>query len=249
MNDQEKLLLKRVTELANISYLRGVPTFSDFLTLAEQNIVSQLSANMPPIIFKMIGGYNLAERRVAAFYPDDNFADVSPIVSLKISPLNKKFSEELTHRDYLGALINLGIDRSVLGDIVVDKDSAYLFCLEKISSFIISELTRIKHTPVMAVIEEFDDTANVNKEEISGTVSSLRIDSMLSLVTNISRSKAVTYIEEAKVFVNGKLITSNSYQLKENDIISVRGIGKFQYKEISGVTKKGKYYVVVDKYC
>lgn len=249
MNESELLLSKRFLELGNMAYQRGIPLFSDFLNLNEQNILNQVLVKMPPICVKTVGGYNLAERKIAAFYPDENFEGFTPIVCLAIKPLNKKFSEELIHRDYLGVLVNLGIDRTVLGDIIVGEECAYVFCHEKISNFIISELNRIKHTAVMAEISQFDEAASIKTTEITGSVSSLRIDSVLSLVTNMSRSKAINYIEEAKVFVNGKLITTNSYNLKENDIISVRGIGKFQYKEISGVSKKGRSFVKILKYC
>lgn len=249
MNDSELLLSKRFLELGNMAYQRGIPLFSDFLNLNEQNILNQVLLKMPPICVKTVGGYNLAERKIAAFYPDENFYDFSPIVCLAIKPLNKKFSEDLNHRDYLGALVNLGIDRAVLGDIIVGNDCAYVFCHEKISDFIMAELNKIKHTAVMAEISQFDEITAIKTEEITGSISSLRIDSILSLVTNMSRSKAINYIEEAKVFVNGKLITTNSYNLKEDDIISVRGVGKFQYKEVSGVTKKGRNFVRILKYC
>lgn len=249
MNENELLLSRRFMELGNMSYQRGIPFFSDFLTLNEQDILNQVMSKMPPICVKTIGGYHLAERKIAAFYPDEAFFGVQPIVCLSIVPLNQKFAEELTHRDYLGSLMNLGIERSVLGDIVMGEQGAYLFCHEKISEFVIQELVRIRHTPVMASICEFDEAVAVKKEEITGFVASLRLDAILSLVTKLSRSKVIGYIEEAKVFVNGKLITTNSYNLKENDIISVRGIGKFQYKSVSGTSKKGRQFVTIDKYC
>ena len=85
-------------------------------------------------------------------------------------------------------------------------------------------------------------------KEITGTVSSIRLDSMLSLAFGSSRSKLVTLIEAGKVYVNGKLITSNGYQLKEDDIISVRGLGRFQYKQVMSQTKKGRYYVTIHLY-
>lgn len=248
MNDEEILLSKRFLELGNMSYQRGIPLFSDFLTLNEQNILNQVITKMPPICVKTMGGYNLAERKIAAFYPDSCFEDYLPIVCIEITPTNKKFSEELSHRDYLGALVNLGINRSVMGDIVISGNSAYVFCIEKISEFIMSELCSVKHTPVVSKICEFNEEISIKTEEITGSVSSVRIDSVLSLVTNMSRSKAITYVEEAKVFINGKLITTNSYNLKEQDIISVRGVGKFRYVGISGVSKKGRNFITVLKY-
>lgn len=249
MNEEELLLSKRFLELANMCYQRGIPFFSDFLTLNEQNVLNQVITKMPPICCKTIGGYNLAERKIAAFYPDESFMDFSPIVCLKIEPLNKKFSQDLTHRDFLGALVNIGIERCVLGDLIVNESGAYCFCLEKMSDFIIQELSMVKHTGVMAGYCEFDETVCIRTEEITGSIASLRIDSILSLVMNLSRSKAIQYIEDAKVFVNGKLITTNSYNIKEDDYISVRGVGKFQYKSISNVTKKGRFYVTLLKYC
>ncbi len=249
MNENELLLSKRFLELGNMSYQRGIPFFSDFLTLNEQDILNQVMSKMPPISIQLMGGYPLAERKLAAFYPDESFSDFHPIVCLCMEPLNQKFSEELTHRDYLGSLMNLGIDRSVLGDIVIGENKAYLFCLDKIADYIQKELVRIRHTPIMVSVKPFEEDIDLKREEISGFVASLRLDAVLSLVTGLSRSKAISYIEEAKVFVNGRLITTNSYNLKEKDVVSVRGVGKFQYQSISGMSKKGRYYIVVDKYC
>lgn len=260
MNEQEQLLCKRLLELANNTYQRDIPLFSDFLNLNEQEILNQVLTKMPPICIKTMGGYSLAERKVAGFYPretrqaedyPEDFASFGQevIACLKIEALNKKFAEELTHRDYLGALISLGIDRSVLGDIVVDGNGcAYLFCLKKIRSFIIQELVRIKHTAVMVSETEFDENVSLHREEITGFTASLRLDAVLALVTGLSRSRGVSYIEDAKVFVNGKCISSNGYTLKEDDVISVRGIGKFQYKGTSGMSKKGRLFVTIWKY-
>ncbi|MCM1467096.1 MAG: YlmH/Sll1252 family protein [Alistipes sp.] len=252
MNEQEQLLCKRLLELANNTYQRDIPMFSDFLNLNVQEILNQILTKMPPICIKTMGGYSLAERKVAGFYPKETRQEEDhsegPVVCLKVEPLNKKFAEELTHRDYLGALVSLGIDRSVLGDIVVSENSAYLFCLKKIRSFILQELVRIKHTAVMVSEAEFDENVSLHREEITGFTASLRLDAVLALVTGLSRSRGVSYIEEAKVFVNGKCITSNGYTLKENDVISVRGVGKFQYKGTSGTSKKGRLFVTVWKY-
>jgi RNA-binding protein YlmH len=172
-----------------------------------------------------------------------------PISAFKIEPLQKKFSEDLSHRDYLGAILNLGIERCKMGDILVEKDHAILFIHHSLQTFIQDELTRIRHTSVKTnVISVNELQYRPNTKEILGTVSSLRLDGLLSLVFGSSRSKLVAFIENGKVFVNGKLITSNGYQIKNNDIISVRGLGRFQFKEILSQTKKGRYYVALDLY-
>ena len=111
------------------------------------------------------------------------------------------------------------------------------------------ELTRVRHTPVSTgIIESQEFNYTPEYQEIKSTVASVRLDSLLSLAFPLSRSKMTRLIEGAKVYVNGKLITTNSYHVKENDIISVRGMGKFAYRGILSATKKGRYYVTIHKY-
>lgn len=187
---------------------------------------------------------------MVAFLPDAFcYEYFYPISVLKIRPLQKKFSEALSHRDYLGAVLNLGIERSKIGDILVQEDSAILFVHQSLEQFIQDELKRIRHTSVMAEPENFEKFSYTPQiEEKKGTVSSLRLDSLLALAFSSSRTKLVPYIENGKVFVNGKLITSNGYQIKQDDIISVRGLGRFQYKEMLSQTKRGRYLVTIHLY-
>ena len=132
-------------------------------------------------------------------------------------------------------------------DILVEEHSAILFIHQSLENFITEELTRIKHTSVMATIEDMQSFHYEPKtKEIKGSVSSLRLDSLLALAFSSSRSKLVAFIEGGKVYVNGKLITSNGYQVKENDIVSVRGLGRFRYLETMSQTKKGRYYVTLE---
>ena len=174
---------------------------------------------------------------MVAFLPDALcYEYFYPISVLKIRPLQKKFSETLSHRDYLGAILNLGLERSKIGDIVVQDDFAILFVHQSLESFVQDELKRIRHTSVITEVEK------------KGTVSSLRLDSLLALAFSSSRTKLVAYIENGTVFVNGKLITSNGYQIKDSDIISVRGLGRFQYKGMVSQTKKRRYFVTIHLY-
>lgn len=193
---------------------------------------------------------------MVAFLPDAlyAFSDLEdtleyPFQVLEISPLNKRFSEELSHRDYLGAVMNLGIERCKLGDIMVEGNRGILFVKEELSDYIRENLTRIRHTSVMVSLSpDFPEDYEPKYEEIKGTVASIRLDTVLSLAFPLSRSKLTAYIEGAKVFVNGKLITSNGYRLKEGDMISVRKMGRILYGGILSETKKGRYLTVVRKY-
>lgn len=250
MNKEELMIQKRLIELSNIAYRRDIVTFSDFLNLNELNILHSTPKNMFPARYETYGGYDYAERQMVAFLPDALYYDYNyPIEVLKISPLHSKFAEELTHRDYLGAILNLGIERCKIGDILVNEKEAYLFSADNIAPYIQESLSRIRHTSVMISLEKTENLEYSPKlEEIKGTVPSVRLDTILSVAFPLSRSKLVGLIEGAKVFVNGKLITSNSYHLKEGDIISVRGMGRISYGGIQSETRKGRYFVTVYKY-
>lgn len=253
---EEQLLEKRLIELSKIAYHRNIFTYTDFLNLNERNILHTLPKDKLYSRYVTFGGYDLAERQMVAFIPDalslreENLNDIDfPYVIIKILPLQAKFSEQLTHRDYLGAILNLGIDRSKIGDILIKEKETIVFIHRSMSDFLCNELTRIKHTSVYATVsncEELDFTPNF--EEITGTVASVRLDSLLSLAFSSSRSKLSGLIEGAKVFVNGKLMTTNSYQVKEGDIISVRGMGKFKFNGSKYRTKKNREFVSINKY-
>lgn len=248
MNSEELLLQKRFIELAETAYQRNVPMFSDFLNLNEQDVFMKSLHNMPPISCTMMGGYNLAERKIAAFLPYDIEAELIPIKKLEIKPINAKFSEALSHRDYLGALLNLGIERSVLGDILVGETNAYVLCKEKMAPYITEQLVRIRHTAVMAAEADMLVEISPKLEVINGSVQSVRLDSVLAAAANISRNHIIDYIESARVFVNGRLITTNSYNLKEGDILSVRQVGRFRYVGVNSISKKGRSMITIEKF-
>lgn len=238
-------------ELSKKAYYRGILTYSDFLDLNEQNKLHSLSFKDTGVSVQTFGGYESAERQMAAFVPDAFCCEEDyPISCIRIEPLNKKFSDTLTHRDYLGAILNLGIERDKIGDILISENAAYVFCHESMCEFLKKEICRIKHTSVKAVsVQDKDELPKPKREEISGTVASLRLDSIISLAFNTSRSSMIPCIEGSKVFVNGKCVVSNGYTIKDNDIISVRGKGKFQFGSMTHVTKKNRYHVVLYRYC
>lgn len=250
MQKEEQLIQKRFSELSNIAFHRNIVTYTDFLNLNELNILHTLPKDLLFTKYQSFGGYDLAERQMVAFLPDALYYEINfPYQVCKISALNAKYSETLTHRDYLGAILNLGIDRSRIGDILVMENETILFVQSSMVDFICSELTRIRHTAVLAAtIPATDFHYEPKVEEITGTVASVRLDSLLSLAFSSSRSKLVGLIEGGKVFVNGRLITTNSYQMKENDIVSVRGMGKFQYVTTLSTTKKNRALIQLHKY-
>lgn len=250
MNKEELLLQKRLIELSNTAYQRDIVTFTDFLNLNELNILHSTPKHVFPTAYETYGGYEAAERQMVAFLPDALYYEYHyPMEILKISPANLKFAEALSHRDYLGGLLHLGIERCCLGDILVGETGCHVFVTDSMAEYICGNLSRIRHTTVKVEVEDAADFQYVPKLEIrKGTVSSIRLDSVLSIAFPLSRSKLTGLIEGGKVFVNGKLITTNACRLKENDIISVRGMGRIKYLAALSETKKGRLYIEVGKY-
>ena len=144
---------------------------------------------------------------------------------------------------------SLASDPDKVGDIIVEDQKGLIFVKEELAKYIADNLTVVRHTNVNTSIGKGVKVDYEPRfEELKGTVSSIRLDSVLALAYPLSRSKITAQIEAGKVFVNGKLITSNGYRLKDNDIISVRKMGRIAYDGILSETKKGRYLISVRKY-
>ncbi len=258
MNREDELLKRHLLDLANTAYMRQTAVYSDFLNLWELHIYHKTAEEFPPIRREVFGGYEFAERQMVAFLPDalsfdweesDAGRGTFPIQCLVVRPRNEKFTETLSHRDYLGAILNLGVDRSKIGDILTEPSCAYVMCQEKMGSFLARELSRVRHTPVMTDICQIDQISYTPRTEtVSGTVPSVRLDAVIALAFRVSRSKMTPLIEGGKVFVNGRLITSNAYLLRDQDLVSVRGYGKFRFCAPEGQTRKGRYFTTLERF-
>lgn len=246
-NEKEINQLKnRFRDLAERSYSQGIYTFTAFLGLGEQEIFWQQESKLRHAGYAMEDGCQDADRVVIRFGSETElgYQVPFPIVCIHISPLQQKFADDLSHRDFLGALMNLGIDRSTLGDIKVGDREAYLFCLDSIAEFICENLTQIRHTYVRcAVTEDFTDIPQEEPETVNIQVQSLRIDAVLSKVYNISREKSQELFRAGKVYVNGRLCENNSRLLKAGETVNARGFGKFSLIGDPRETRKGKLAV------
>ena len=250
MKDEERLICNRLLDMANNCYYRNIPVTTDFLDLNSQTLFHGITGELPDISWVMTGGYDLAERRMIVFLPSYMKEDTDSYFSvIRITPASKKFGEKLSHRDYLGAILNLGITRNKIGDILVGEDSAYLFCTTGISGYIADNLIMVKHTGVCCEITSHRDfNYEPAYEQIQGSIASLRLDSVIALGFNSSRSHLISYIQEGKIAVNGRIITSNAYNIKPGDIISIRGLGKIRFVNEITTTKKGRIMVLIYKY-
>ena len=263
MNKEELFLINRLKDLANIAYEKNIYTYSDFLNINELSILNQIKETLPPVTLSITGGNNYAERKIAVFSPEEiYYQETIPIAVLSIAPLNSKFAQPLTHRDFLGAILNLGIKRNKhdrrrntdqrvnkIGDIFVKENHAYIYCKEDISKYIIDNLFKIKRTTVSVQMSQ-NETLNVtpNFKEITGTISNIRLDSLIATAFQTARNSIINYIHEGKVFINGKLTTSNGAAVKAGDIISVRGKGRFVFEGVIKETKKGRNLIKINIY-
>ena len=259
---ETELTKNHIIDLSRMSYERGIYTFSDFLTLAEQSdlIDAARAGDLYTRNYVIFGGYEGAERVMVRFgtLEELGYEQPWPMACIKITPLNAKFAEALSHRDVLGSLMNLGIERHLLGDILLFKSMddgkkidacAYVFVLEHIASTICNELTRIKHTSVLAtVVEDMESVPGPTLQSTTMQVKSERIDLIIAHSYNLSRSQASELFIGKKVFINGRLMENESHILNESDIVSVRGYGKFVYGGVIGKTKKGNLNVTIDRY-
>lgn len=251
MNAEETLFKKRLTELADKSYHNGQYLFTAFLSLAEQNTYFSMEKELSYVPATLFGGTADCERVMLRFGSLDlcGYEEDFPISCIKIEPVMEKFSEPLSHRDYLGALMNLGIDRATLGDIIIVEKTAFLFCAGKMAPYLLENLSQIKHTHVKcSLTTDFPPSAITRLERSSVLVSSERADGIIAKLYHLSRSQVITLFQSQKVFVNGRVFENNSGALKTGDRVSVRGFGKFIYQGKSYETKKGKLSVDADLY-
>lgn len=250
MSDKEQWMIRAI-DLAQRAQQQNRYCYSKFLTLEEQDQVKRAMKKEGYTSYCFDGGVESAIRRLAVFGSEKElgYEPQSPISVIHIQPLAEKFAEDLTHRDYLGAILNLGIDRSTTGDILIRGKQAWLFCLESTAEFIIENLQTVRHTRVKCSVENgaVPQIQPVLKE-FSLNVSSERLDALIAAVMGESRSKAQKLLLDERIFVNGSCIKNAGTTLKEGDVLTIRGFGKMIYQGIEGKSKKGRYYVAVKRY-
>jgi len=162
-------------------------------------------------------------------------------VLLKIEPQMQKFADALTHRDFLGAILNLGIKRDLLGDLLIHENVGYQFVLEQMADYLTENLIRVRHTSVRVTrCEVLPEGAGVTLEERFVVAASPRVDAVIGAVWNLSRSEAKKMVEEERVTLRGKRITDPSKELSEGDRISVRGYGRFYFDGEEKKTRSGR---------
>jgi len=248
MNEHQQKNLKRFEELSDRARRSGVYTYSTFHSRETASLAFDVASPKELVLW---GGSEISERVIVRFGdPEDlGYEEEFPIRILLIEPKQAKYSETLTHRDFLGAILNLGIERDVVGDILVKNNSAYCFVIEKLADVFCSNLDRVKHTAVSCkIVEEVPKDCLPQLKEENITVTSPRLDAILAKVYHLSRTDAKDLFEDEKVTVNGRICRNPETILKENTIVSVRGYGKLEYHGEERTTRKGKTGITIWRY-
>lgn len=246
MIDDEKLIIDRVLDLVSMCERKCEACFSDFLDGAKMRLIQE-KCFVSGLNFEFFGGFLDAERKMLGVFPEWEEPNGFPISLLEVT---HNFGGELSHRDYLGSLMGLGIDRKKTGDILIDKNTAYIFVTESVSSYISENLTKIGSRGVKVKIRDIADAVIPEKKflMINSVCASLRLDALVGAAANISRSKATELILAGLVKLNHKEEETPSKQVSEGDLLSVRGYGRFVLCEAGGETRKGRIHIVLKKY-
>lgn len=242
-----QLLMNRLHDLADLALQRNVTVHSHFLNLYEQTTFMSISHAFKEVRYDLFGGYPDAERKLVCFVSRYEDMSYDCLCYICVKPCNLKFAEDLSHRDYLGALMHLGIERHMIGDILVDGNQGHIIALKQVEAVICEELTKVRNTKVRAVLERVEDIHLIRRSEWKFVnMASRRLDVAIAAVYHLSRNLAANYILGEKVFVNARMTSNHSYLLKDEDLISVRGLGRFRMLGNERTTRKGRLSLQVE---
>ncbi len=250
VNAEERYLVARLDELAQKA-LQGISVRSDFLDLRQQTLGEAVAVQYADIIWKMDGGFDTAERKRLLLAPvwEVEEAMDNHIEYLQIKPTDKN-ENTLGHRDYLGAIMNLGIRREKFGDILVHERDAFVLVDKSLTDYLCQQLERVGHSKVITERISREDLRLPESEPltINCTIPSLRLDAVLAAACKISRSEATALIESGRVQLNHQVTEKIAVPVKVDDFLSVRGQGRIRLDEVLGVSKKGRYRVRISKW-
>ena len=246
MTDDEKLLTDRIFDLQKRCMRDFSPQFSHFLDGGEQ-ITIQENCFSPDFNVAFFGGYEEAERKIYGVFPEWEEPSSFPVSVLEIV---HTFGGELSHRDYLGSILGLGIERNKTGDILIEGNRAFVFVEEQIAPFIKDNLKKIGSRGVKVKISDIKDVLLPEKKflEINTVCASLRLDAVVGAATALARAKSVNLVEAGLVKLNHKEVLEASKHVVLGDLISVRGYGRFILHSVGNETRKGRIHIVLKKY-
>lgn len=217
----------------------------DFYPPNVWKALEKMSGNMDVDVYSN-GVFKDAERRIISFSSDEVW--YYPIKLLKI--INLSSFADLSHRDYLGGLMALGLKREKFGDLIIRDETCYLPVKEELSEYVMTNLKGVGSCPCkVEVVDIYDEIIpDFNFEEMSVIITSNRLDCIVSSLTRLSRTKAIEIIQNSKVLVDYVVVKDKDKNVEDEAIITIRGYGKFKYLGQSGVTGSGRKRVLFKKF-
>lgn len=255
-NSEDKILISKILDKIKFCETRNQITYTNFLDLRQQTIAKKLLSSMKTTNYIFYGGFDNAERTCLIFYPqkfDSDFVlnKIDAIIKNVNIILPKELHNTYSHRNYLGGIMKLGIQREKVGDILVrDNGANILVCNEIANSLtnLLASLTRFKKSEILVESIRNINVPEINKEEVTIIVPSLRLDSIVSSLAHTSRNKALEIILNERVLVNFETCTKSSKTLNYGDIVTIRGKGRFEMSCLKSTSKAGNLIVTVYKY-
>lgn len=248
-----RLTLARLLDQYAFSQERGLLGLSSFFTPEEQAEAAVLLSRLPPCRWCFFGGFEEAERKVCVFLPD--WWEESQLYEEEDSPLcavdvSVPPMADLGHRDYLGALMGLGISREKFGDILPSEQGAKLILLRELLPVVESQWESVGRYPISLQRVPFSELVTPERQikKVQDTVASLRLDSVVASGFSLSRSRAVELIAAGRVFRNHRLCDKQNQEVEEGDVFSCRGMGKFVLSRVGGRSRKGRILIELDRY-
>ena len=253
---EDKICLSQVLDKIEFSKTRERIEYTDFLDMYQISLIENFLRKISFENYQLFGGYAESERKILIVYPEKysermiekNYNKMLKIIRIE---LPEEEHGKYSHRNYLGGIVKLGLKREKVGDILVSDDGADIIVVEDFVEILKKELpslTRFENSKI--AIEELSNIRKkeIKIEEVSIIVPSLRLDNIVSDLVRTSRSKAAQIIAQERVFINGQNETKISKQLKLNDVITIRGKGRFVIKEFTGTTRSGRTVIKIEKY-
>ena len=253
---EDKMLLAQVLDKINMMTKSQKLETTDFLDMYQISVVETFLKKINFENYVLYGGFSDAERKILIVFPDKftiemiekNYSKFIKIVRVELSEEEKG---KYAHRNYLGGIVKLGLKREKVGDILVFDDGADILTVSDFADILRTELgtlTRFQNSKIICLELNNIRVREIKVEEVKIIVPSLRLDNFVSDLARTSRSKAAEIISQERVFINGRNETKASKQIKKDDIITIRGKGRFVVKDFVGNTRSGRTVVQVEKY-
>ena len=234
------MIKDKLGDYKKIAFLGDI-VLTDFLDFEEQNEIYALEKSH--IEIELFGGFDDAERKRALIGSSNNNTNDFDIVIIQ-SSFDSKYGA-IGHRNVLGTIMSLGIERNTFGDIVVEDNLITIFVSKEISEYLIKNLSMISHQRMNWEILSSFKQSNIKEEVKTINVASMRLDAVVAKSINVGRSEAVEIINSGNVLINHKQCLNITHNVKEQDILSIRKFGRIEILEIVGLSKKNRTIVEI----